>query len=327
MTAPPSPASVVVWVLARADDAGLETLAPAPEGVRFAVGAEPEDFDRAPRPNALLDCGGGRGRLAAVVARAPELRWVHSRSAGLDAVLGPELERSSLVLTNGRGPFSAALAEFVVAALLFFAKDLRSLVERQEARSWEPFDMQMLRGRTLGIVGYGNIGRAAAERVQALGMRVVALRRRPALSEGDPLVDEVLSEDRLHDMLARVDDVLVAAPLTPRTRGLIGAHELAAMRPGAVLVNVGRGAVVDEAALVAALEGRRIRGAALDVFDEEPLPADHPFWRLPNVLLSPHCADHVPGWIEEAMRLFLDNLDRFRRDQPLLNVVDKDRGY
>jgi phosphoglycerate dehydrogenase-like enzyme len=137
----------------------------------------------------------------------------------------------------------------------------------------------------------------------------------------------VLPVERLGELMSRVDDVVVAAPLTPDTRGLVDARALSALKDTSILVNVGRGPVVDEAALLEALEQRRIRGAALDVFETEPLPDGHPFWRLPNVLLSPHSADHVPGWIEDGTRVFLRNLDRFRRGETLRNVVDKTRGY
>jgi phosphoglycerate dehydrogenase-like enzyme len=318
---------VVVWVLARPADPGLALLDPAPEGVRFVVGAEPEEFDGGPPADVVLDCWSGPRRVAGVVARVPELSWFHSRAAGLEGVLVPELLASPATLTNGRGAFSRSLAEFALAALLFFVKDLRRLLESQASRTWDPFDMEMLQGRALGIVGYGDIGRATAALVRPLGLRILALRRRPELSHEDPLVDEVLPVERLHELMSRSDDVLVAAPLTPDTRGLVDAGALAAMKPTAILVNVGRGAVVDEAALVAALREKRIRGAALDVFETEPLPARHPFWTLPSVLLSPHCADHVPGWIEDGTRVFLENLDRFLRGEPLLNVVDKTRGY
>jgi phosphoglycerate dehydrogenase-like enzyme len=319
--------SVVVWVVAALDDPGLAVLDPPPEGVRFVTGREPEAFDGAPPPDVILACESGPERVAGVLARAPEAEWLHSRSAGLEGVLVPELVASPTTVTNGRGAFSRSLAEFVVASLLFFAKDLQRLLRSQEARTWDPFDMEMLQGRTLGIVGYGDIGRATAALVRPLGMKVLALRRRPQRSREDPLVDEVLPVERLHDLMGRSDDVLVAAPLTPQTRGLVDAEALACLKKTAVLVNVGRGPVVDEAALVAALEQGRIRGAALDVFETEPLPEGHPFWRLPNVLLSPHCADHVPGWIEDGTRLFLENLERFRRGERLLNVVDKARGY
>ncbi len=326
--APPAqPRPVVVWVLARPGDAGLHVLNPPPEGVRFVVGSEPEAFDDAPPPDAVLDCWSGRRRIAGVLERAPELPWFHSRSAGLDTVLVPELVASSAILTNGRGAFSSSLAEFVVASLLYFVKDLRRLVKSQEAGTWDPFDMEMLYGRTLGIVGYGDIGRAAAERVRPLGMKVLALRRRTERSVGDPLVDEALPPERLNELMARADDVLVALPLTKDTRGLVDEAALGTMKPGGVLVNVGRGAVVDEAALLEALREGRIRGAALDVFETEPLPADHPLWSLPNVLLAPHCADNVPGWVEDSMHVFLKNLDLFRRGETLLNVADKSRGY
>jgi phosphoglycerate dehydrogenase-like enzyme len=156
---------------------------------------------------------------------------------------------------------------------------------------------------------------------------VLALRRRPALSADDPWVSATLPPEELLALMRRCDDVVVAAPLTQESRGLVGRTAIEAMKPGAVLVNVGRGPVVDEAALLQALRAGRLRGAALDVFETEPLPAGHPFYSLHNVLLSPHCADNTPGWLEAAMRAFLDNLGRFRRGEPLRNLVDKASGY
>jgi phosphoglycerate dehydrogenase-like enzyme len=201
-------------------------------------------------------------------------------------------------------------------------------MRRSQARgAWDPFDVDWVQGRTLGIVGYGDIGRVAAQRARAFGMRILAVRRDVAAAQRDPLVDEAFPVERRAALLAASDYVVVAAPLTPDTRGLLGPREIAAMKPTAVLVNVGRGPVVDEAALLAALREGRIRGAALDVFDEEPLPSGHPFYALENVLLSPHCADNTPGWLEESMRFFLVNLERFRSGEPLLNPVDKSRGY
>jgi phosphoglycerate dehydrogenase-like enzyme len=320
-------APLVVWVLARSEDPGLHLLDPPPEGVRFVVAWEPEDFDGAPAPHALLDCWAGPTRIVAALQRAPGLRWIHARSAGLDRVLVPEVVAHPAVLTNGRGAFSPALAEFTLAALLFFAKDLRRLVAQQAAGAWEPFDMERLEGRTVGIVGYGDIGRAVASRLRPLGVEVLALRRRPGLSAEDPLVKETFPPERLLELMALSDGIVVAAPLTPQTQGLVGREAIAAMKKTAVLVNVGRGPVVDEASLVEALERGRIRGAALDVFETEPLPAGHPLWRLPNVLVSPHCADNVPGWVDEAMRVFLRQLERFRRGEPLRDVVDKTAGY
>jgi phosphoglycerate dehydrogenase-like enzyme len=160
-----------------------------------------------------------------------------------------------------------------------------------------------------------------------MGMRVLALRKRAGLSTADPNVEAVYSPDRLREMLSLCDFVLMAAPLTSETRGMIGAAELIVLKSTAVVMNVGRGAVIVEAALVDALEQDRIRGAALDVFEHEPLPADHPFYRLKNVLLSPHCADRAPGWQQAAMQVFLDNFERYRNGQPLKNLVDKKAGY
>ena len=178
-----------------------------------------------------------------------------------------------------------------------------------------------------GIVGYGDIGRAVAERARPLGTRILALRRRPERSRQDPLVDEMLPAEALVELMGRADDVVVAMPLTAESRAFVGEAAVRALRPTSVLINVGRGPVVDEAALVRALTEHRIRGAALDVFETEPLPAGHVLYSLENVLLSPHCADNTPGWLEAAMRCFLRNLNRFRRGEELENVVDKAIGY
>ena len=256
----------------------------------------------------------------------PRVRWVHSRAAGLDDLLFPELAASPVPLTNATGVFSPPLGEFVLGAILYFAKDFRRLLRQQAAGVWDPFDNQRIDGKTMGIVGYGDIGRAVATRVRALGMHVLGLRRQ-RLEDADPLVDRIYGPGGKLEMIARCDYLVLAAPLTPETRGMIGPEEIAAMTPHAVLINIGRGPVIDEPALLAALTARRIRGAALDVFETEPLPPGHPFYRLDNVLLSPHSADHTPDWLDRAMQFFLDQYERFRKGEPLLNVVEKRRGY
>jgi phosphoglycerate dehydrogenase-like enzyme len=319
--------NVTVWVLARPDDASLRVLDEAGPGVRYVFGTGAADFAQAPPPDAILVCSLGRAALEPVWALAPSTPWIHTRAAGLDSLLFPALSASRVVLTNGRGVFSRSLAEFVIGALLYFARDFPQLARNQRRGVWEVFEPLDLAGRTLGIVGYGDIGRAVAERAHRLGMKVLALRRRTLLSAADPWVDETLPPAELVALMRRADDVVVATPLTAETRGLVGEAAIGAMRPGAVLVNVGRGPVVDEAALARALTERRIRGAALDVFETEPLPPGSPLWGLDNLLLSPHCADNTPGWLEAAMRAFLGNLDRFRRGERLLNLVDKHLGY
>jgi phosphoglycerate dehydrogenase-like enzyme len=227
-------------------------------------------------------------------------------------------------LTNSRAVFAPSLGEFCVAGMMWFAKDLRRMLRQQEAAVWEPFDVEMLEGKTLGVVGYGAIGRESARRACALGMRVLAVRTRP---QPDEYAHSVFGPEELNTVLDRSDYLLAAAPLTPETRGMIGAAQLARLGPQAVVINLGRGPVIDEAALAEALAARRIRGAVLDVFETEPLPAGSPFWKLENVLLSPHCADHVPGWMESAMDFFVENFTRFEHGVPLENLADKQKGY
>ncbi|MEK7408280.1 MAG: D-2-hydroxyacid dehydrogenase [Acidobacteriota bacterium] len=320
--------SLTLLVLADPADPHLRLLERLPEETRIAAGRLPEAFESAaPETDVILSWFASRELLEQVWRMAPRVRWVHSASAGVENVLFPALVESPVPVTNSRGLFSRVLAEFAMAAVLYFAKDLRRMVLSQEAGLWNPFDIEEIHGRWLGIVGYGDIGRVVADRARAFGMRVAALRRRPELASGDPLVERVFSPQQRLEMLALADYVVVATPLTPETLGLIGEAELRAMKSSAVLINIGRGPVVDEAALARALKENRVRGAALDVFDTEPLPPGHPFYKLDNVLLSPHCADHFPGWMERAMELFLENFERFRLGEPLRNLVDKRQGY
>jgi phosphoglycerate dehydrogenase-like enzyme len=265
--------------------------------------------------------------LSAAIPPARRAKWIHSLWTGVDNVLCPEVLASPLPLTNGRGVFRRPLAEWTVGAMLYFAYNMRRMIRQQQAGVWEAFTIEEIQGKTLGIVGYGGIGSTAAELARPFGMRIIALRRRPELFQTDALVDESFAPAKLDQMMAASDYILLAAPLTEETRGMIGAAQIAAMKPTGVLINVGRGAVVDEPALVHALGNGKIRGAALDVFAVEPLPTDHPFFKMENVLLSPHTADHVRDFIHLAVESFLENLRRFRANEPLLNLVDKHAGY
>jgi phosphoglycerate dehydrogenase-like enzyme len=265
--------------------------------------------------------------LRTVLPHAKQLIWVHSFSAGVEKVLFPEMVTSPVVLTNARGVYSRPLAEFVIAGVLYFAKDIPRLVRNQQMGVWEEFDVEEAHGKVMGIVGYGETGKACAERARALGMRVLATRRRPHLSHNDPRVEAVWGAERIPEMLPKCDYVVLATPATTGTRKLIGEAEINLMNPHAVLINIGRGSTVDEAALVAALQQGRIRGAALDVFEKEPLPEGHPFYQMKNVLLSPHSADHTPDWRDRALKCFIENLKRFLAGQPLENIVDKEGGY
>ena len=306
----------------------LKWLRELPSDVNYVVGNTVETLSGlGEHADAMLYCMGPGIPLKTAWELAPRVQWVHSLSAGLESLLFPALAESTVPMTNGRGVFKESLGEFVVASILHFAKDLRRMVRSQEAGRWEQFDVEMVAGKTLGVIGYGEIGRAAAVRAHALGMKIHVIRRRPQLSDDDPIVEKSFSIAQRGEMMAGCDYLLLAAPLTGETRGLVGAAELKGMKPSAVIINVGRGPVADEAALVAALTEGTIKGAALDVFDTEPLPEGHAFWGLSNVLISPHCADHTATWTDEAMQFFLENLKRYQGGQPLLNLVDKKSGY
>ncbi len=319
---------IKLLVLSTPSASHLRVLGRLSEPVDILAGNDPE-FVRAHAAEAdVILVGSSEGdllRMAFPLARS--VRWIHSMSAGVEKMLFPELVESPVPLTNGKGVFTGALAEFAIASMLFFAKDLRQLVRNQQAGEWKQFDIELLRGQVLGVVGYGDIGRESARLARAFGMKVVAVRRRAALSNQDPSLERTYPPEGLRKMLASCDYVLVTTPLTPQTRGMIGEAELGVMKSSAVIINIGRGPVIVESALIAALTAKRIRGAALDVFDEEPLLEGHPFYRLENVLLSPHSADHTVGWADLAMDVFIENFERFRAGQPLLNIVDKRAGY
>lgn len=317
------PDSPLVLVLAAGDDPQLAQLRDLPHVV---VHNEAE-LARAPRDAAAIFVWtGSRDLLRAAFLAHPQVRWIHTRAAGLDTVLFPELVASAVPLTNGTGVFSAALGEFAVAMMLYFAKDFPRMLRNKAARRWEEFEVDAIAGRTCGIVGYGDIGRAVASRAHAMGLRVLALKRH-APAGGDPLVKRFYLPSELGAMLAECDYVVASAPLTPETHHMIGAAEFAAMKPEAVFINVGRGPVVDQSALVAVLKQKRIRGAGLDVFEHEPIPTDDPIWSCENVFISAHTADRTRDWLERAMQFFLEQYGRFRRGEKLENVVDKRLGY
>ena len=266
------------------------------------------------------------------LARARRLRWIHSTAAGVTGMLFPELVASDVVVTNASGLHADAMAEHALAMMLAFARKLHRARDWQQTREWaqaktweEAPALGSLAGTTLGLVGLGAVGSAIAARARALGVRVLAVRRRPA---ADPApADEQWPVSRLGEVLPRVDWLVIAAPQTPETERLIGREELALLRPGARLVNLGRGALVDEPALIEALRTGQIAGAALDVFEKEPLPPKSPLWNLPEVILTPHTSGLAPRLWERAMEQFSANLRRFLAGAPLENVVDKRAGY
>jgi phosphoglycerate dehydrogenase-like enzyme len=260
--------------------------------------------------------------------QAPDLRWVQLTSAGVDHMIGEGLftARPDVEVTTASGIHAIPISEHVIGFILAFSRGLVGAMRAQAEARWDRYQPDEAAGKTLGIVGYGPIGRRTAELAHALGMRVIVMRQ-SAHPEPDPHVERFYTPTGLPELLAASDFVLLAAPLTDHTRGLINAQTLAAMRPNAVLINIARGGLVDEPALIQALQDGRIRGAALDVFAQEPLPASSPLWAMPNVLITPHLAGANPHYNQRATELFCDNLRRFLAGAPLRNRVDPQRGY
>ena len=246
----------------------------------------------------------------------PSVRWIQIGGSGFDHLALWDAGR--ITVTNGAGVLAPYLAESVTGAMLALGCGFLNYIAQQRARQWNPVAFTPLRGRTLLVVGFGRIGECVARNAKALGMRVLAVRGTPA---PHPAADEVHGPDALHALLARADFVSLHVRLNPATRGMLSREGLAAMKPGAYLLNTSRGPVVDEPALVGALRSGHLGGAYLDVFETEPLPAESPLWAMPNVLITPHSSDNVHGWPRRFASLFADNLDRWRAGEPLLNRV------
>jgi D-2-hydroxyacid dehydrogenase (NADP+) len=277
--------------------------------VLFAVRFSPEDFR---------------------VAR--QLKWLHLSSAGATHVLFPEMVESEVIVTNSRGLYGIPIAEHVLGMMIMLARKLHEAYRLQLEGKWPRKEMfalyptfSELYRQTVGIIGLGDIGLAVAERAKALGMRVIATKRR--VETLPPCVDALFGPEGLPRLLQESDFVVIAAPLTPATKGLIGERELRLMKPSAYIFNVGRGAIIQEAVLIRALQEGWIAGAGLDVTEVEPPPADSALLRLPNVLLTPHYSGLRSHYWEHALAIFKPNLQRFLRGEPLANVVDKRSGY
>lgn len=256
---------------------------------------------------------------------ADKLRWLHIASAGVDPVLFPGLRESDVVLTNSRGVFDGAIAEYVLGVILTFAKDFTRSWELQRRKQWQHRESERISGRRVLVVGTGPIGRSIARMVRVAGMEVAGVGRRQR--EADPDFGDVYASADLARHLPEADYVVAVAPLTEQTKGMFDAEAFAAMKPGSRFVNVGRGELVVTSDLVDALRAERIGGAALDVFDTEPLPSESPLWTMENVLVSPHMSGDFIGWRNTLVEVFADNFRRWRTGEPLRNVVDKQLGY
>ncbi|HKN67495.1 MAG TPA: D-2-hydroxyacid dehydrogenase [Gemmatimonadaceae bacterium] len=283
-------------------------------------------------PGADVYLGFGIPRPLLLAAR--KLRWVHSAAAGVGNALYPEMRDGDVVLTNSAGVHAIPIAEYIVASVLYFFRGLDIAVDQQRRAEWNkhPFvgersPLREVGGSCVLVVGAGGIGSEAARRLSALGARCVGVRRRPGLGTPEGF-ERVIAFDAIDAELPRADVVVLAAPLTEETRGLLSARRMDMLSSSVVIVNVARGALLDEAALIERLRSGKIRGAALDVFQDEPLASDSPLWQLRSVLVTPHVSPVSPGrfWTRE-LDLFLDNWRRFVRGEPLRNVVDKRAGY
>jgi D-2-hydroxyacid dehydrogenase (NADP+) len=267
-----------------------------------------------------------------MLARARRLRWVHSSAVAVGTLPLRELAARGVTVTNSRGIQSEAIAEHVIACLLALAKRLPLVFDHQRARRWAQNDMVghaspwLVKGQTMGVIGLGTIGQAVAARAAALGMRVVGVRRRPERGPS-PGVDEVIGPAQVGDVFASSDVLVLAAPWTGSTDRLVDAAAIARMKRGAVFINVARGQLVDEDALASALGRGHLAGAALDVFEEEPLPPASPLWSLPNTIVTPHTSGFRADHWDAVVELFEAQIDRFRSGLPLLNIVDPDAGY
>ena len=329
------------WTLTRDAERRIQSEAPDGWEIYFVRAQTSSDGD-GPKgssdevmqviPNADVYLGFGIPRPLLLAGK--RLRWVHSAAAGVGNALYPEMRDGDVVLTNSAGVHAIPIAEYIVAAVLYFFRGLDIAVDQQRKAEWnkQPFvgeqsPLREIGGACVLVIGAGGIGSEAAWRFTALGASCIGVRRRPALGAPQGF-ERVVGFEAIDDELPRADIVVLAAPLTDETRGVLDARRMDALQSSAIIVNIARGALLDEVALIERVRDGRIRGAALDVFQEEPLAAESPLWQLRSVLVTPHVSPVSPGrfWTRE-LDLFLDNWRRFVRGESLRNVVDKRAGY
>jgi len=322
-----SPAAI--WVIPRAFVEGLRRAFPQHTFLeawdRDAIRRQLPDADVAFTPFIDRD----------VFPSATRLRWVQSPAVGVGSLMFPELHASSVVVTSARGIRARSIAEHVICVTIALARRLPHAMRAQSAHRWAQAELEgagsgvwSLQGRRMAIVGFGSIGREIARLAAPFGLAISAVRRRPeGGAAGVPGDVEVVGIDRLLDVLAASDIIVLSMPHTPETRQIVGRRELARMKRGALLVNIARGKLLDDEAVVEALKGGQLGGAALDVFTREPLDPSSPYWDLPNVIVTPHTSGAMEDYWTPLVELFSENLRRFEHGDPLLNVVDKEMGY
>ncbi len=262
-----------------------------------------------------------------ILIRAPRLEWIQMMSAGVDRLRATEIWQSEVTITGVSGIHATPIGEFVLELMLMFAKKAPQCFQMKQNHEWRRFMPAVLHGKTVGIVGLGHIGREIARLSKAFGMKVIATRRSAKIIGSAKYVDRLFPATKLSSLLTQSDFVVVSVPLTKETFQLIGEKELKAMKPTAYIINIARGNVIDEKALIRALEEKEIAGAGLDVTAKEPLPAESPLWDFDNVILSPHVSGGMEEYVARATDLFCDNLKRYLTGRKLRNVIDRTRGY
>lgn len=255
---------------------------------------------------------------------APKLKWVHSLSAGVESLVFPEMKLATTILTNSKGIHGIPVSEHVLAMMLAFTRGLTVSIRQQEKSLWKRTHVDEIHDKTIGIVGLGSIGREIAKKAKGMGMQVLASKQ---TMTKELFVDELYPPEKLHELLSLSDFVVIALPLLDETKNLFTIKEFSAMKPSAYIINIARGGIIQQADLATALQQGLIKGAGLDVFDEEPLPDSSPLWSMENVIITPHVAALSPNYLDRAIKLFTDNLSRFLESKEMLNCIDKKKGY
>lgn len=314
--------SLNILVMQRLSQAQLEALQSLDDNVTATV-CKPHEAAPYLETTDILIAWGSQN-LDEILPRAPRLKWVHALSAGVDGILSPAFIDADVILTNSRGIHGIPMAEHVLAMLLSFTRGITASYEQQKRRVWNTLPLEEVYEKSIAIIGLGSIGREIAKRAKCLGMKVLAVKRTITT---ELFVDKLYPAEQLPEALAAADFIVVTLPLTPQTRELFTLDAFRLMKRSAYFINVARGAIVREADLITALETGVIRGAALDVFQQEPLPPDSPLWSAPNLLLTPHIAARSPYYLDRSLKLFQENFGKLQSNAEMLNRIDKKKGY
>ena len=312
-----------IVVLNRLADRHVAAIKNAMPDAEIIISDEEHAAEYMPDTNILVTWGTFDARP--LYLRAPNLKWIHALSAGVEGLLFPEIQASETLLTNSKGIHGIPVSEHVFAMILGFTRSLNIFLRQQDQKIWgRRVPTEEIHEKTIAIVGLGSIGREIAKKAKGFGLNVVATKR---TMTNEIFVDKLYPADQLPEILAIADFVVVALPLLEETKEMFQLEQFRTMKKSAYFINIARGALVKEADLITALSEGTIKGAGLDVFEEEPLPDNSPLWEMPNVIITPHIAAFSPLYLDRAVKLFADNLTRFVQNRELLNAVDKNKGY